>query len=636
MKKLYLLRFAFLIILFTPLLNLSATVYYVSSLGNDSSNGTSNSTPWKTIARVNAQHFTGGDKILFKGNEIFYGTLVFNTNNVSNTTLINISVGSYAIGIATIKADKSSGIFVYNVAGIKISDLNIKGGWLDTLQKGNSGAGIDIYTDQSRLKKLKGISVMRCDISGFKNGGIVIGAWPKDNSQAGFDNISISNCKLHDNGDCGISSYGYYPATPADTVYSHTNIYIGWNYCYNNLGIKGKGNNSGNGIVLGQTKGAVIEHCIAYNNGWMSDYPYAGPAGIWCYDSKNITIQFNEAHDNGTGPGTPDGDGFDFDGGVLNSVMQYNYSHHNFGAGYLIYEYGVPRTNNHNNIIRYNISENDAYGSPDYSCIYLKNKCDSNKIYNNTVYSSVSNPLYVGNNYGVGNYFVNNIFYGNKPGLFAAYINSNSNKFLNNNYYSGLNPLMIFYNGTIYSSLALFRTTGQETLNDINYGFDSNPMIANPGYGGNINTGDPSILNNYLLKSKSPLINTGFNTSSLGWWPCTKDFKGLNIPQGGIYDLGACEYAQLNAFAENNITVQKDNVSIGFYPNPAKDFLYIASNKNIKEIKITDFLGRIVASQQLNVSNASINIHYIKSGIYIMQALDATGKILASEKLIKE
>ncbi len=47
----------------------SATNYYVSSSGNDSNNGLSSSTPWKTIAKVNASSFLPGDNIFFnKGN----------------------------------------------------------------------------------------------------------------------------------------------------------------------------------------------------------------------------------------------------------------------------------------------------------------------------------------------------------------------------------------------------------------------------------------------------------------------------------------------------------------------------------------------------------------------------------------
>jgi len=47
--------------------NTLATAYYVSSSsGNDSYNGTSESTPWKTIAKVNEQTFALGDTIKFK------------------------------------------------------------------------------------------------------------------------------------------------------------------------------------------------------------------------------------------------------------------------------------------------------------------------------------------------------------------------------------------------------------------------------------------------------------------------------------------------------------------------------------------------------------------------------------------
>ena len=58
-----------------------------------------------------------------------------------------------------------------------------------------------------------------------------------------------------------------------------------------------------------------------------------------------------------------DGDGFDLDGGVTNSVIQYCYSHDNDGPGLMLYGYtdaGVATWNN--NTIRYCVSQNDAVG----------------------------------------------------------------------------------------------------------------------------------------------------------------------------------------------------------------------------------------------------------------------------------
>jgi hypothetical protein len=62
--------YCFLIAVFATL-NLQAATYYVSTNGNDSYNGTSVSTPWKTIAKVNAQTLLPGDKVLFQAGGIW-------------------------------------------------------------------------------------------------------------------------------------------------------------------------------------------------------------------------------------------------------------------------------------------------------------------------------------------------------------------------------------------------------------------------------------------------------------------------------------------------------------------------------------------------------------------------------------
>ncbi|MBN2485473.1 MAG: T9SS type A sorting domain-containing protein [Bacteroidales bacterium] len=48
-----------------------ATNYYVSNSGNDSANGTSPETAWKTIAKVNSGSYLPGDSILFKCGDIW-------------------------------------------------------------------------------------------------------------------------------------------------------------------------------------------------------------------------------------------------------------------------------------------------------------------------------------------------------------------------------------------------------------------------------------------------------------------------------------------------------------------------------------------------------------------------------------
>jgi len=84
--------------------SVSAATYYVSPTGSDTNNGTSTSTPWQTIAKVNSAHFVAGDSILFQGGQTFTGALVFSyaTNIPVSSTATPITVGSYGTGAATI------------------------------------------------------------------------------------------------------------------------------------------------------------------------------------------------------------------------------------------------------------------------------------------------------------------------------------------------------------------------------------------------------------------------------------------------------------------------------------------------------------------------------------------------------
>lgn len=73
-----------------------ATNYYVSSAGNDNSNGTSESTPWKTITKVNASFhlFKAGDRILFRKGDTFFGTVKVAASGVSGNPITISSYGS--------------------------------------------------------------------------------------------------------------------------------------------------------------------------------------------------------------------------------------------------------------------------------------------------------------------------------------------------------------------------------------------------------------------------------------------------------------------------------------------------------------------------------------------------------------
>lgn len=65
-----------------------SNTYYISNDGNDVNPGTSESTPWKTINRINKQNFKPGDKILFKAGDVWRETLYITNSGEENNWII--------------------------------------------------------------------------------------------------------------------------------------------------------------------------------------------------------------------------------------------------------------------------------------------------------------------------------------------------------------------------------------------------------------------------------------------------------------------------------------------------------------------------------------------------------------------
>src|SRR5580692_6820397 len=75
------------------------STYYISPFGSDGNSGTSSSSAWKSIGKVNSTHFNPGDQVLFQGGQTFSGSLSFNGDGGSASN--PVTIGSYD-GRATI------------------------------------------------------------------------------------------------------------------------------------------------------------------------------------------------------------------------------------------------------------------------------------------------------------------------------------------------------------------------------------------------------------------------------------------------------------------------------------------------------------------------------------------------------
>lgn len=350
--------------------------YYVSLFGNDSNPGSSETHPWRSIERVNATELLPGDSIWFQANQTFVGNL--SLANVRQASCA-ITIGSYGSGRATIDAGFGPGFVAKNMGGVHLVNLNFVGAGAAK----NTGSGVLFSNTLPGSIKFANIRVHRVDVSGFKYSGICLTAQPTDGSWSGFRDVKITHTTSHDNGDAGISCIGAW--NPEQEGYAHTDFYIGNCSTYRNAGIPGKGSHSGSGIVLGQVDGAIVEHCRAYENGQLNDYEGGGPVGIWAWDANRVVIQFNESHHNRT-DSSKDGGGFDLDGGMTNSVVQYNYSHDNDGAGYLLAQFEGARPF-YGNLLRYNLSVNDGRRNS-YGGIHLWSTGANGGITDTTIYAN--------------------------------------------------------------------------------------------------------------------------------------------------------------------------------------------------------------------------------------------------------
>jgi hypothetical protein len=100
MKKTLALLFLVLTFVYTS----NATTYYVSSSqGNDANNGTSPSSPWQSIYKLNSMfnNLSSGDQVLFNRGDYFYGTILPTQGFASGNPLVFGAYGSGANPVIT-------------------------------------------------------------------------------------------------------------------------------------------------------------------------------------------------------------------------------------------------------------------------------------------------------------------------------------------------------------------------------------------------------------------------------------------------------------------------------------------------------------------------------------------------------
>jgi hypothetical protein len=514
----------------------TAHTFYIRSSGDDAASGVDPAHAWRTLERVNAQDLEPGDHVLFEAGATFVGTLRLDAND-SGTTRSPVRVSSYGDGRARIEAGSGDGVVIDNVSGLIVERLSVVGGFRADEQSGNDGEGVSAIASESGRRQAF-LRLQDLEIQGFRNAGIGLHARPSDDSkESGYEDVSIQDCTVFDNGDFGVLSDG--PYIYDGPGYSHASVTIRRVVSHHNRGLRNKGAHTGSGIVLSDVAGGLIEHSIAHHNGEYNDHPGGGGFGIWAWDSDRITIQHNESYANESS--TADGGGFDLDGGITRSVMQFNYSHDNRGAGYGAFQFAWARPYSDNRI-QYNISQNDGFG---FLVWDGNGDMGSLDVLHNVSYGAT--PALVTYSRLADVSLVNNVFWG--VGTVLLDVHSGAALTLQgNDYWTGDRPLQIRWDrgtpGAVdFSSFEEFRAaTGLETLDGAASGFNVDPALRAAGAAPTLDDTDRlTSLREYELGDASPLIDRGVDPLRFGIEPPSRDYFGGATPLGMAADIGAHE-----------------------------------------------------------------------------------------------
>jgi hypothetical protein len=519
-----------------------AADYYLSAAGDDVRDGTAPDRAWRSVARANRQALRPGDRLLFWSNDTFDGNLVVKTAGAPSSTA-PITIGSYGKGRAVLRAGNGTAILVENNGGIIVRDLIVQG----KDRRTNHGNGVSILNTLPGGKRLEHVRIENVEARGFGKYGIAVGGWPADDSQSGFRDVRITGCRVSDNAYIGIHVYGIYDSNAK--TYAHSDVFVIDCVAHDNPGDPNYlDNHSGSGIVLHDVDGGRIDSCTAFGNGSLCRATSGGPVGIWAWSSRRLIIQNCVSIRNRTG-GKHDGGGFDFDGGVTESVMQYNYSAGNDGPGYMIYDFGGAPFRVADNVIRFNISENDSRKN-DYAGIWVdsdRKPIEQQHIFHNTIFIGPadgkklppalhlrrSNGCRVHNNLFIttGGCALANLG-PDQPGL----------RILGNYYWAADGAFLVRHAGKEYHSLADWRKhSGVERLSGRDVGATGDPLLNAFGRGDIITVAAKrATLDRYKPRKRSPLIDSGLRLQPLFQIDLGgRDFWGNMLSQERAPTIGA-------------------------------------------------------------------------------------------------
>ena len=484
---------------FLPLMPVRAagTAYYIDSpFGSDETgNGLSPETAWRTVPVLESITLQPGDRVLFRSGGVYECNLRF--ENCVGTPEMPILITSYGEGekplLTTDAPTEVMRLFdcsYVTVSGLEITAPNGGGVWIDALTRESEGITLqDLSVHNIQNYKVNARDPLSGGAAPARACVMVKGLPAR--TLFPVNGLTVTGCEFYDCGN-GISLWGAYDQSLGspwnDDEFSELGPVYNENALVENCDFYDM---DAEAIIVGICKDALVTRCRMIDccqgegvddNGEVLYYT----AAAWFWGSEYSTIEYCEiAGQKNVG----DGMTVDFDSQSNHCVYQYIYSHDN-----VRFMCNNAKTSPQvGNVVRYCLSVNDNKG---------RNKLCGGPgekemlFYNNTIIGSQRfdfDGLY-------DSYFVNNIIvmedgYRLNTDL-AAYF-TNGNVISDNCYYNCVSGLLA---GTKYNTVPGFTGTDAE---------------------------DPA---SYTLCAGSPLIGTGYRMDD----GCTEDFFGNPIESCNI------------------------------------------------------------------------------------------------------
>ena len=100
--------------------------YYLSGRGNDTNDGLSKQTAWRSLEKINRIDFKPGDSVLLEGGAVFNGTIKL-TSDDNGSVELPVVFTSYGKHKAIIDAEVGEGLLAINTSYLKLSSLSFVG-----------------------------------------------------------------------------------------------------------------------------------------------------------------------------------------------------------------------------------------------------------------------------------------------------------------------------------------------------------------------------------------------------------------------------------------------------------------------------------------------------------------------------